>query len=237
MSDFPFSDDDAWDEEQWEQYLKENDRRTDRYMQLMDRFIHEYPRPEDPAAIDAWKAEVRAFIESKGWTRDDIVLPFLWLEEDDADEPEEEQQTWIDETSAAADEADPDDRVDFRHLPVYHQAFEAVTVVLDWADTIEGEDKNSTLVHFCAHLMQVPAKIARGSAYGYERDTIGGNIACLKRSLREANEALDLLRLMKTEAYMDATTYRHLYEQVYEVRNGVALYVQELRERFDLGID
>lgn len=236
MSDMLSFNDGVWDENQWEQFLRENDRRMDRYMELMDRFMDEYPRPTDPNALDAWKAELRAFIARKGWTRDDIILPFLWLE--DEDEPlNEEEQAWIEEMNAAVDDEHVEDGLDFQHLPIYQKAYTFAGDVLDWTDHLTGDVKDSTLVQFCNHVMQVPASIAKGHAFGYERDTIGGNIACAKRGLAEANAGLDLLRVMKRAPYMDARTYRRLYEQAFEVRNALGLYIQELRERFELGID
>ncbi|SRR5690606_35489236 len=232
------SGDEIWDEEQWEAYLRESDRRTDRYMELMHGFLDHHPRPDeqDAQALKAWKKALERFLKSKGWDRDDLALPFLWLEEE---EPlTEEEQAWMEEMNAAMDEEDlAADLPDFRDLPIYQQAFQVVTEVLEWTDGINGEVKDSTLVQFCNHIMQVPAKIAKGHGFGYERDTLGGNIACVKRGLSEANAALELLRSMKKAPYMDERSYRYLAEQIHEVRNAVGLYVQELRARFNLGID
>ncbi len=72
---------------------------------------------------------------------------------------------------------------------------------------------------------------------GYDREVLGGNIACLKRGIKSANAALDLLMEMKLRSYMNPARYLEMYEQTYEVRNTVGLYIQELRERFNLGID
>jgi hypothetical protein len=122
-------------------------------------------------------------------------------------------------------------------LPVYEHASVLSVVVLDWANGLAGDVKDSQLVHFCAHIAQIPVHVARGHGIGYERDVIGGNIACVKRSLADANAALDLLRRMKHAQYMDAETYLPFYEQVYEVRNELAVYIQDLRDQFNLGVD
>ncbi|MDX1547255.1 MAG: hypothetical protein R3247_09725 [Rhodothermales bacterium] len=239
MADLYGHDDDAWDEHRWEAFLRENDRRVDRYMELMFRFMEEHPRPDpaDDGAMDAWKQHLRAFIQEKGWHRDDIALPFFWLEEDAEDaEDEEAAAPW------QAFESDLDDEIDaplddFRDLPIYRHAFEYSITVLDWANALPGDVKDTTLVQFCNHTMQVPVNIARGTALGDDRDGLGGNIACAKRGIAEANAALDALRQMKRAPYMDAETYRTLYEQAYELRNALGLYIQDLRARFDLGID
>lgn len=231
-------DDEIWDEERWEAFLRESDRRTDRYMELMYGFLKRHPRPDarDADALAQWKATLRRFLRDKGWQREDIILPFLWLEEEEPDDD------WAGFEAPAgdglADDAwTPDPVDDILHVPVYGQASALATDVLDWAHGLAVGAKDSTLVQYCACATQITAYIARGHGFGFERDALGGNIACAKRALAVANAALALLREMRHAPYMDASQYRRLYEQTYEVRNALGLYVQELRERFDLGID
>lgn len=246
MADYDWDSDEPWDENQWEAFLRENDRRMDRYMELLHDFLHAHPRPErdDPERLAAWKDDLRAFIDKKGWTRDDLALPFIWL--DDADDVDEHPLLGFDDISgddAFFDEGlfgeDEDDFMldSLERLPIYQQAFALTGRVMDWSDEVPGGVKDSTLVQFCANVMQIPAKVAEGHAIGYERDMLGGNIACVKRALASANAALTLLKQLKPEPYMTASTYRALYEETYELRNALGLYVQELRERFNLGID
>lgn len=202
--DYPY-DGEAWDEERWEAFLRDNDQRVDRYVDLFFHFFSDLPAPDPEEPPPAAKRN----------PPDDLGDPL-------GDE-------------LFFDEEDPAD--DFRALPIYQQAFRLGTDVLDWANGLAGHVKDSTLVHFCAHAMQIAANIARGHGIGRDRDGLGGNIACAKRGLHDANAALDLLHQMKSAAYMDAPTYRRLYEETFETRNAVGLYIQDLRARFDLGID
>lgn len=109
--------------------------------------------------------------------------------------------------------------------------------VLAWANTLPGYVKDSTLVQFCSYAMEIASNVAKGHDMGYEREMIGGNIACVKRALNAANASLEGLHEMRDAPYMSAQLYARLYEQTYEVRNGLALYVLDLRDRFNLGID
>ncbi len=246
MTDFNWDSDQPWDEDQWEAFLRENDKRIDRYMELLHDFLKRHPRPthEDPERLARWKGDLRRFIDEKGWTRDDLALPFLWLD-DDHESGVDEAWDNIDEAlhdagyadSHLADEPDDAPLNDLEHLPIYQQAFALTRRVMDWSDGVPGGVKGSTLVQFCANVMQVPAKIAEGHAIGYERDMLGGNIACVKRALAAANAALQRLHQLKCEPYMTPGTYRTLYEETYELRNALGLYVQDLRDRFNLGID
>ncbi len=235
-----FFDDEAWDEERWEAFLRDNDKLADRYMDLVFRFMRKYPHPgfDDAEALDAWKEALRLFLKEKGWRRDDISLPFLWLDEEHAEDLAE-ADPWALEGDEGLFEGEDveDDFEELEQLAVYRDAFALSHEVLDWAEALAGAVKDSTLVQFCSHVNQIAANIARGHGIGRERDALGGNIACAKRGLADANAALLLLRQMKRAPYMDAATYRRLYERAFEIRNQVGLYVQDLREQFDLGID
>src|SRR5690625_7846226 len=52
--------------------------------------------------------------------------------------------------------------------------------------------------------------IAKGHAIGYERESIGGNLACAKRGLRAANEALDSLHVLHERAVLDRSEERRV---------------------------
>lgn len=226
------SDDEIWDEEAWESFLQENDKRVQRYMNLLFGFMTDNPPPDQTniAAYRAWKAELISFLESKGWPPSDPNLSFLLSEETedspsdfDFDEPEDDDVL--------------EDLTSFRDLPIYQNAFALASFVLDWAHALPTHIKDSSLVQFCAHVTQIPANIAKGHSLGYEKDTLGGNIACCRRAIDAANEALRLLLQLKSHTAIDAHLYRQLYEQTYEIRNTIGIYIQELRDRFNLGID
>jgi hypothetical protein len=234
-----------WDEERWEAFLRENDRRTDRYMELMYGFLRRHPRPDlgDVRVLERWKNRLRAFLRDRGWRREDIILPFLWLEQDPGHPLED---LWLADEGAPLEDpmapeggfSAPVDSLDsFEHLPIYQQAESLASAVLDWADALADAAKTSTLVHFCSCITQIPANVARGHGLGYEVETLGGNIACVKRALAAANAALRLLHELKGAPHLSDERYRALYEDVYEMRNALGTYVQDLRARFNLGID
>lgn len=242
--------DEPWDEEQWEAFLRANDRRIDRYMELLHDFLQSNPRPDDAhaEALAAWKRDLRRFIDQKGWTRDDLALPFLWLE-DQVDDLDDELPNLFEPPEAEIDTPDSPSEApnelfgaasgfnSVRRVAVYRQAAALTTTVIHWADDVPGGEKDSTFVQYCSNIMQIPAQVAKGHALGFERDTIGGNIACVKRALGAANGALSLLRQLRDATHVTPPMYRMLYEQTYEMRNALGIYVQELRARFNLGID
>lgn len=225
----------VWDEHRWESFLRENDRRVDRYMTDLYLFLERNPQP-DPSDEDGmlvWKSQLRSFMEARGWADPESPL------NDDFDtEPEDPPLGLDDLVSAASFFTDPEDDLEGVHsLPVYNRAVALGTHVLAWANVIPGDQKDSTLVQFCSHVMQIAANLAKGHGIGYEHDMIGGNIACVKRGLGAANTALSLLHELRQAPYLDEAMYARLYEETFEVRNEVGLYVQELRRRFEMGVD
>lgn len=222
--------DEIWDEDRWEAFLRASDERIRRYMDLLFGYLADHPPPDasDAGARRAWEVRLRRYLREKGFDQDPTQGQLF-------DEDLDDDQLAADVDGTDTDEAPH--RSSVRDLPVYRAAFDLASQVLEWTNALPGAVKDSALVHFCSSLTQVPANIAKGHGIGYERDMIGGNIACAKRGLAAANSALDQLRELKTASYMEPERYQHLYEQIYELRNELGLYVQELRARFNLGVD
>lgn len=244
-------DGDVWDEERWEAFLKENDRRVEYFMSVLFRFMTEHPPagPRGSAARREWEAKFRTYLASNGINPDDVLprdFPASGADSGPSSQDEDlssrsdfdPPETLFQVNPSQLFEEDDDGPLDdVRSLPEYVSAHHLAVQVLRWTNSLPGHVKDSTLVQFCSFVMQIPANLAKGHEFGYERDTIGGNIACAKRALSAANAALELLPEIRTASYMDRSRYRALYEANYECRNQIALYVLDLRARFDLGID
>lgn len=228
-------DGEIWDEERWEAFLEENDRRVEHYMLILFRFMSENPPPASNSTVDRqeWERELREYLLSNGLNPDEALpraLSETWS--DDEDEPSE----GFDQPLLQA-EPDDDALEDINRIPVYLNAQRFASRALKWSNRLPGRVKDSTLVQFCSNAVQIPSNLAKGHGIGYEMEMLGGNIACAKRALASANAALDLLREIKTASYMEPELYHSFYEDCYEVRNQIGIYVQELRGRFNLGVD
>jgi len=147
---FPF-DEERWDEERWEAFLRDHDKRVDRYMELIFRFMRKYPQP-DPAeteAFVAWKASLRAWLRERGWQHEDMILRFIWFGEEQAEEEAEEDAILFGGSASFADEEDAEDTFEaLERLPVYQRACALSNEVLDWAHALSGDVKDSRLAHF-----------------------------------------------------------------------------------------
>ena len=226
--------DEIWDEDDWEDFLRENDRRLDRFMALLGQFMRRHPPPPDGAPPEdeaAWKHRLEAYMRwHTGYEGSADDLP-VWEDEGDGEPEDVFGERWKTGLAEFPEEQPVDD------LPVYQAARSLADRVTGWSEAIPTADKDSGLVQFCTCVLEVPAKLSGGHAVGYERDVLGGNIAYVKRALATANAALDALQHLRDAPYMDAADYHRLYEATYEVRNAVALHVLRLRERFERGTD
>jgi len=233
------NDEELWDEHRWEAFLRESDRRVDRFMDLFLGFLADFPPPEDGdnATRKVWESRLRAFLREKGFQPDDRSFAFLFESKSSEEENAADEEFPFSEELPFDDEDDLSADAPVEELPIYRQAFELASEVLEWANDLPGEIKDSSLVQYCTHITQIPANIAKGHGIGNDLDLIGGNIACSKRGLAAANAALRALKEMEDMVYLDAASYLHFYELTFEVRNALGLYIQDLRRRFELGID
>lgn len=228
--------DDIWDEERWESFLRKDDERIARYMKIVNRFLDKYPPPgsTDKEVQIKWREAFKAYLIQYGWQSDEVESALF------RSEPTEHSERYDVDAEETLDFFEMSSGQDFDELavlPVYRDALALTRDVLEWSDQLPGAVKDSTLVQFCASIMQITANIAKGHGMGLEQEMIGGNIACLKRAIQSANVSLGLLSEMKDEVYMDVVRYRMIYEEVYEIRNQIGIYIQELRDRFYRGID
>ncbi len=224
--------DDIWDEHQWEDFLRQSDRRADLYMRYWDEYVRRTPPPPEDAPEEqreAWEHGLHAYLARKmGWHEDADLSA---LEDSDA-EPGDPSEAW----KAGLGEDYPEAQ-DARGLPLYQRALAFGIAVIEWADTVPEDAKDTALVDFCSNALQVGAKVGGGHGMGYELESLGGNIAVTKRGLWAANRALAALHQLRAASFMDGATYRQLYEMGYELRNAVGLHVQWLRERFERGVE
>ena len=217
-----------WDEERWEAYLKARRRQIDRLLEDYFAFTRYDPYPEGASSerMQAWKTRLRTFLEARGW-RAEAIDGLLRAREERLFEGDgfegDEEETLLPEAEACR--------------MLIARARQLAEVVQEWAHQLPGTLKTSSLVHFCAFLAQIPLELAEGHLLGYERETLGGNIVCARHALDTANRALAALAELRTAPCMTADRYRALYEDVYELRNALALHVQRLRARFQVGLD
>ncbi len=246
--------DGVWDEYQWEAHLNEIEKKSAQ----LRKFIAPDPSGNLPRwvillrenndeldAVDAFIEEELQFEEAyfpddededfdDDWD-DDLDDPFFDEPEDDyffdfdEDEDFEDGEEW----KELSDDFTMSDFGSIDTLDIYNDARELAAVILQWVEGTKPEQFTSEYNEFVGNILKIGAKVAGGYSFGFEPDFLGGNIAYTKKALYCANDALSLLRRdIKGSTFITGNQYRYFHEQLFELRNSIGIYIQELREYF-----
>jgi hypothetical protein len=211
-----YDDDEIWDEFRWEEFMKEQDKKVDRYMELFYRYRDDPNRDEIIAREMGWTW----LLEQRGSERIE-----------DAEQDDDDAEAWKQALDPEKDELF--DWEAFEHLPVYQLthafALRAFRYVDQLPDATQGD---SAVVDFVSNAMIAGAKIAGGTGIGEDRDELGGNIAYCKRGLAAANLTIAALHEMKQKKIIRGRSYIEMVDEATEVRNAIAIHVLDLREKF-----
>ena len=77
----------------------------------------------------------------------------------------------------------------------------------------------------------IPAKIAGGHGMGYEKDTLCGNIANCKRSLKNARKCIYMLEIVRAKATCPDSDINVLISDAINVEREVVKRIEYLRSR------
>ncbi len=251
-------DDGIWDEHQWEAHLDEIERKSEQ----LRKFIAPDPSGNIPRWITLLQENsdeheaVDAFIEEELQIEEAY---FPGEEEDDWDEPDEFDDYYFDEFDEEeenlfndytddldegeswkelSDDYTLSDHGSIETLDIYNEARELAAYILQWSEGIHPKYLSKEYNDFVANILRIGAKLAGGYSFGFEQDFLGGNIVYTKKALYCANDALVLLQdALKKAPFVTPMHYGQLHERVFELRNDIGIYVQELRERFRMGYD
>lgn len=252
-------DGELWDEFRWEAHLDEVEKKSDQ----LRKFISSDPKGNTPRWItllnesinedDAFEAYVEEELlldeayfpeEDDDWEDeddyDDEDFLFGSLDEfsdlEDMDSDEEDFDSGEEWKSLSADFADSD-YGSLDNLDIYINAKDLAIEILKLAEHVPSKSQSKAFQEFVGESLKIGAKLAGGYSFGFEADYLGANIAYTKKALKYANLSLALLQSIKTDGYFDASVYSSLHGRIFELRNDIGVYVQELRDRFRFGLD
>ena len=209
------------DEFEWEERLKESDRLTDAYQEVLEKYMEDADSERKEAFVMGWDGLLDALAE-----RDEAGDGGDFESEDDPEfdgDPDDDDDDFS--------EADDDFlRGDNGH-PLQVRAQE---LALRAMDLVPGDKGPGTAAYqLVSNLLQVSGKLAgalndRGS--GYEPET-GYVLAVLKRCLNWLNEAVACCQqLMAIEEDPDQlAALAHLRSSAFEIRDGITELRRELK--------
>jgi len=213
-----------WDEHDYERFLKESDARTDKYLELLEK----YGDSDEADEIIA---------KEMGW--------------DDEDEEEDDEQTSVEEMNAiceaAANETDPEpdpqrEGIDWirtkrgeRRHPLQHRCFESALKFWHQADEL-GLEKTSDkdLGQFIFEFQTTGAKLAgalTGIAEGRDLADAAFTVARLKRALDHLHKSQAGLEAVAPKELLPLQMIAEARKELFEIREGILKLMDEFRGR------
>lgn len=213
----------VWDEYQWERFLQQQDRKTERYMELLEKYIDHPDRDQIIALEMGWN-----HLADKG--EDD------WLEEMNS-QLSEELQAFEDgaeeegEGTGEAANGGEGDMESFEMHPLYQASF-ALTVWIDQLfDDLGDLQNHPTAVKLATQSAIASAKLAAALSDD-DVDEIGMTIAYLKRALKAITTAMEAGLQLKTELNLDPERYGALTHRLFQIRDGIIALMGDFRSEW-----
>ncbi|MBK1882535.1 hypothetical protein JIN85_08915 [Luteolibacter pohnpeiensis] len=220
------------DEFAWEERLKESDRLTDAYQEVLEKYMEDGDSERKEAFVMGWDGLLDALAErDEAGDSDDEEFS------DEADFPdpyeiEQNQALGIYEASELDDEEDPDAPDDGQTHPLHLKSRDLALRAVDLAEC--GDSPESPSYELISSLLQVSGKLAgalNGKGSGYEPET-GFVLAVLKRCLGWLNKAVGACRILANdEADPDhKAALENLLLSCFEIRDEIIELRRELKQ-------
>jgi hypothetical protein len=210
MSGFGDEREGIWDEYDWERFLQQQDQRTEKYMELLEKYIDDPQRDEIIAREMGWTQT----LGQGDWSAEvDALLDEDWRLQNGENPSTGEEQRVSD---------------GFEDHILYRAAF-ALTV---WIDKLF--DQNAALqnepaaIKLATHAALASAKLAAALSDD-DVDELGMAIAYLKRALKAITVSLDSAAKLLSKKLIAARQYAVLQQRLFQVRDGIITLMGEYR--------
>jgi Mg2+ and Co2+ transporter CorA len=203
MADFYDEPERAWDEYDWERFLQQQDSKTERYMELFEKYIDDPNRDQIIA-------------QEMGWTH---LL----------DQPTEEVEEIEFEPDFEVEEESEDETQEvFESHPLYQSAFSLTVWIDQLFDEVPSVASSPLGVKLASHVAVASAKLAAALS-DHETEEIGMTIAYLKRALRAISTAVEAATQMSYDGSLKSRQFEELHQRLFQVRDSIIVMMGDLR--------
>ena len=208
MSGFDHEPERAWDEYEWERFLQQQDHKTERYMELLERYLDDPQRDQIIAREMGWTQ----LLDSKDWSAEVDAL--------------------LDEEAGINGEADEDDMPGTGETFEDHSLYRAAFALTIWIDRLFDQNpalqNEPSAVKLATHSALASAKLAAAlSDDGV--DEIGMTIAYLKRALKAITMSMDAAAQLQAEHLVTTEQHGLFLQRLFQVRDGIITLMGEYR--------
>ncbi len=201
----------AWDEYDWERFLQQQDHKTEKYMELLEKYL-DHPQRDQIIAREM------------GWTQ--LLNGGDWSDEVDALLAEESGSS--DENESAVEEPVGSVSEGFEDNSLYRAAF-ALTVWIDQLfDETPSLQNEPAAVKLATHSALASAKLAAALSDD-DVDELGMTIAYLKRALKAITVSMEAAVQLLSERLISPRQHSVLVQRLFQVRDGIITLMGEYR--------
>ena len=196
----------VWDEYQWERFLQEQDRNTEKYFSLLEKFVDHPERDELIAREMGWDS---CADDSEIEEIADLMCGQEM--EDFGDNPPDEGEF---------------DK--FTKSPIYEDTLRLHRWINNWIESDDRAKDHPEAIRFATRSAVCGAKLA-AALCGDDITELGMTIAYLKRALKASNDALDAAAKLVEAGILDKRRAAVARRYVFKIRNRVVDHMSEFR--------
>jgi hypothetical protein len=209
MADDDFETPEIWDEYQWERFLQQQDRNTEKYFGLLEKYLDHPDRDNIIAKEMGWES----FDEDRDAEWDEVAESLC----------EEEMSL-----SRQDPECQEGDFEEFAKSPIYQDTLKLHTWINSWLDREQALKDHPEAIRLATRSAVCGAKLA-AALCGDDCTELGMTIAYLKRGLKAANDALDAAARLAGEKKMGVRQRLTLNKLLFRVRDRIVDLMSEYR--------
>jgi hypothetical protein len=220
MEDKDYFEDDDWDEEDWERFLQKADVRTAKYLELFET-LHNHPDCDSLIA------------KEMGWNNKYEDCNYNNRSCDNCEKRDECHIYEVNQVFDNAVEYDETTESDVKDIIAYKKSYNLYIKLSKYFKNSKGgnADEDEDVLEAISASSMIPAKIAGGHGMGYEKDTLCGNIANCKRSLKNARKCVYLLEIVRAKSTGSDRGINKLISEAINVEREVLKRIEYLRSR------
>ncbi len=206
-----------WDEYDWERFLQQQDRKTERYMELLEKYMDDPNRDQIIAREMGWYH----LLDDDGQD---------WVEDVDT-QFDKEMRALAEEIEAEPEPPEDTDFGSFEMHPLYQASFSLTVWIDQLFDDFAELQNHPAAVRLATQSAVASAKLAAALSDD-DVDEIGMTIAYLKRALKAVTTAMEAASQLQKEVPLDPARYASLYHRLFQIRDGIITLMGEFRSEW-----
>jgi hypothetical protein len=211
MSGYEPEPDRVWDEYEWERFLQQQDHKTEKYMELLEKYL-DHPQRDQIIAREM------------GWTQ--------LLNEEEGESWSDEVDAMLAEESNSGESRIGEDPATFADGFEDHTLYRAAFALTVWIDQLFDEQaalqNEPAAVKLATHSALASAKLAAALSDD-DVDEIGMTIAYLKRALKAITVSMEAGGQLLAEQLITPRQHSVLQQRLFEVRDGIITLMGQYR--------